>query len=111
MLAEGQTNEYSAITDETPEWLIDRGKVLHPTAARDIMRALRVDSATGPDMVPTRIIKHCADALAVPVYLLAMRILASGHWPELYTLHWVACLYKKKGVCEPKNYRGVHMTA
>ena len=106
VLAEGQTNEYSAITDETLEWLIDRGKVLHPTAARDIMRALRVDSATGPDMVPTRIIKHCADALAVPVYLLAMRILSSGHWPELYTIHWVACLHKKKACANQKTTDG-----
>ena len=104
-------NEYSTIDDETLDWLIDRGKVLHPTAARDIMKALREDSATGPDAVPTRIIKRCADALALPVYLLAMAILRSRRWPEPYTIHWVACLHKKKSVCDARNYRGVHMTA
>ncbi len=40
-----------------------------------------------------------------------MTILRTGRWPELYTLHWVACLHKKKCVSDPKNYRGVHMTA
>ena len=110
-LAERQSGEYSTIQDERLNWLLDRGKVLHPAAARDIMKALREDSATGPDMVPTRMIKRCADALAVPVYMLAMAILKSGRWPEVYTTHWVACLHKKKSVCDAKNYRGVHMTA
>ena len=75
------------------------------------MAHLREDSVTGPDRVPTRIIKQCAGALATPVYLLALAILTSGRWPDLYTLHWVACLYKKTSVCDPKNYRGVHLAA
>ena len=75
------------------------------------MQNLREDSATGPDLVPTRMIKRCAASLAVPVYLLAMTVLRTGRWPGLYTLHWVACLHKKKSVYDPSNYRGVHMTA
>ena len=94
-LAELRPNDYSDIDEEHLNWLIDRGQVLTPLAARDIMKSLREDSATGPDLVPTRIIKHCADSLAIPVYLLAMTILRTGRWPELYTLHWVACLHKK----------------
>ena len=110
-MAELRPNDYSDIDEEHLNWLIDRGQVLTPLAARDIMKSLREDSATGPDLVPTRIIKHCADSLAIPVYLLAMTILRTGRWPELYTLHWLACLHKKKCVSDPKNYRGVHMTA
>ena len=110
-LAACSNNEYSSVSDEQLNWLIDRTAVLHPAAARDIMASLRVDSASGPDKVPTRIIKRCASGLATPVYLLAISILTSGRWPDLYTLHWVACLYKKKSVFDPKNYRGVHMTA
>ena len=95
-LAELTSNEYSCINDEQLDWLIDRAAVLHPDAARGIMANLREDSATGPDKVPTRIIKQCAEALAMPLDFLAMAILASGRWPELYTLHWVACLHKEK---------------
>ena len=95
-LADRVDNDYSVLTDEPLEWITERAKVLHPAAARDIMRALDESSATGPDAVPTRIIKRCADSLAVPVYLLAMAILSSGRWPDLYTVHWVVCLHKKK---------------
>ena len=110
-LAELQENEYSTITDERLDWLSDRSQILHPEAARDIMADLQEDSATGPDAVPTRIIERCADALALPVYFLAMTILQSGRWPDMYTIHWVACLHKKKSVWDARNYRGVHMTA
>jgi hypothetical protein len=99
------------VRDEQLDWLTDREALLHPDAARGIMEDLREDSATGPDRVPTRIIKRCAKALALPVYFLAVCILRRGHWPDLYTIHWVACLYKKKDVFNAKNYRGVHMTA
>ena len=92
-------------------WLTDRASVLTVNAACQVMEDLREDSATGPDKVPTRIIKQCAQALATPVYLLGMLILKTGRWPALYTMHWVACLYKEKSVFDPGNYRGVHMTA
>ena len=110
-LAAIKTNQYSSIGEDQLDWLVDRAALLNPDAAKNIMAHLREDSAAGPDRVPTRIIKQCACALATPVYLLAMAILTSGRWPDLYTLHWVACLYKKKSVSDPKNYRGVHLTA
>ena len=77
---------------------MDRASVLHPAAAKNIMAHLREDSATGLDKVPTRIIKKCASALAMPVYLLAIAILASGRWPELYTFHGVAPVQEEKSV-------------
>ena len=49
-------NEYSEIKDELLEWLVDRAGVLTPEAAQRIMGHLREDNATGPDLVPTRII-------------------------------------------------------
>ena len=110
-LPEIADNGYAEISQEQVDWLHDRAKILTVDAACKVMQSLREDSATGPDLVPTRIIKRCAAALALPVYLLAMTILASGHWPDLYTIHWIACLYKKKSVFNPSNYRGVHMTA
>ena len=38
-------------------------------------------------------------------------ILATGHWPTQWTVHWIAAIYKKKEVFRPGNYRGVHMTS
>ena len=104
-------NEYTELKPRQLQWLQDRAEFLTPEAAQKIMSNLREDSATGPDAVPTRIIKRCSAVLAYPVYLLGMSILATGQWPCLYTRHWIACLFKKKSVYDASNYRGVHMTA
>ena len=104
-LAAKTDNEYTELSEEGLDWTVDRESVLTVDAAAKVMSDLREDSATGPDKVPTRIIKRCANALAFPVRLLATLILKTGRWPELYTKHWVACLHNAN------NYRGVHMTA
>ena len=104
-------NEYTELAEESLTWATDRESVLTVKAAGQVMSGLREDSATGPDKVPTRIIKQCAQAVVFPMYLLATLILRTGRWPALYTMHWVACLHKKKIVFDASNYRGVHMTA
>ena len=86
-------------------------KTLCEKDARDILHKLRIDSATGPDLLPARILKLCASALALPILLLAQCILRSGEWPQLWRQHWVAPLHKKKSVYQPQNYRGIHLTA
>ena len=78
---------------------------------KEVLEALRVDSATGPDLLPTRVLKQCAGALAAPVAGLAQRILKSGVWPQKWMEHWVAPVFKKKSVFNPLNYRGVHITS
>ena len=79
--------------------------------AEKIMQKLDESSATGPDKVPTKILKRCAQALALPVAMLAQSILATGRWPEAWVKHWIVPLYKKKAVFDPANYRGVHLSA
>ena len=69
----------------------------------DVMEKLRVDSGTGPDLLPARILKFCAGGLAKPVLLLTMCILMTGVWPHLWRQHWVAPLYEKKSIYQPGN--------
>ena len=97
-LAERVDNEYSELAEESLTWEADHTRVLTIKAACKVMSNLKEDSATGPDKVPTRIIKRCAQSLSFPVYLLATLIIRTGRWPALYTKHWVACLHKKKSV-------------
>ena len=70
-----------------------------------------MDSGTGPDRLPSRILKMCSTELALPVLLLAERIVETGFWPTPWILHWVVPLYKKKSVYSASNYRGIHLTA
>ena len=79
--------------------------------ARHVLQHLDPCSATGPDELPTRILRECAEALARPLCLLACQIVRAGNWPELWLEHWIVPLYKKKAVFQPGNYRGVHLTA
>ena len=79
--------------------------------AEKVLLNLRSDSATGPDQLPTRIIKECAKELAKPFCMLAKLILIEARWPELWTIHSIVPLYKESSVYSAMNYRGVHLTA
>ena len=105
-----QENEYTKLVGPhcAPQGQLTQ---LHENDAKHIMDKLRVDSGTGPDRLPARILKNCSAALARPVLLLAMCILHSGVWPQIWLNHWLAPLFKKKSVYNPGNYRGIHLTA
>ena len=55
-------------------------------------------------------LKTCADALDLPVALLARSILKAGTWPRSWKIHWVFPLHRRKSKAEPGNYRGIHLT-
>ena len=81
---------------------------------RDVLRVLKnlkEDSATGPDLLAACFLKACAEVLALPLALLARQILATHRWPQLWTYHWIAALHKKKSVFDLSNYRGIHLTS
>ena len=64
-------------------------------AVPEILTSLKEDSGTGPDLLPAQILKICAKELAEPVCRLTQRILDTGMWPTLWTLHWIVPLLKK----------------
>ena len=72
---------------------------------------MKEDSATGPDMLPTKILRECADVLAKPFRMMALLILHQGVWPQAWMIHWIVPLFKKGAVYQPGNYRGIHITA
>ena len=79
--------------------------------AAKILRGMKEDSATGPDMLPTKILRECADVLAKPFRMMALLILHQGVWPQAWMIHWIVPLFKKGAVYQPGNYRGIHLTA
>jgi hypothetical protein len=83
---------------------------LRKRSAKRILKALQEDSATGSDNLPARVLKICADELALPCVLLARHLLASGDWPDIWRLHWICALFKKGAAHDPTKYRGVHLT-
>jgi hypothetical protein len=104
-----QPNEFSKVLNKGTRMV--HADVPTLGAAKYILEHLKDSSATGPDLLPSRILRECAAQLAVPLLYLACRILKTGRWPEMWIEHWIVPLYKKKAVYDPTNYRGVHLTA
>ena len=102
------TNQYTEVEQQSGavEW-----RLPEESHAKETLENLRENSATGPDLIPTRILKRFAAELSVPLYKLSKRILETGRWPEVWLEHWVIPLYKRKAKWQPGNYRGVHLTA
>ena len=55
-LADAELNEYTAVRHRgtEAEWQVPPEEV-----ALEVLKALKADSATGPDLVPTRALKEC----------------------------------------------------
>ena len=51
-----------------------------------VLTSLRDDSSTGPDLLPARILKRCAEQPAKPLRSLLQRMLETKPWPESRTL-------------------------
>ena len=80
-------------------------------SVKKILKALDEDSGTGPDSLPSILLRRCAAQLDVPIALLARLCLNTGRWPSCWRRHWVHPLHKRKSRANPINYRGVHLTA
>ena len=75
------------------------------------LKNLDTSKATGPDRIGARILKELATALALPIAILARRMLFEAVWPERWKVHHLAPVFKRGSVYKPGNYRGVHLTA
>ena len=108
-LPPGIDNDYSHVEEQ--HFAVDS---FLPVRTRDVCRVLKrlkVDSSTGPDGIPTNVLKHCAAELAYPMAFVLRSMVNSGRWPDCWRVHWIVPLYQKKSRADPGNYRGFHLTA
>jgi hypothetical protein len=70
---------------------------------------LRLDQATGPDLIAAIFLRRLAKELALPLAIVARRVFNEG-WPETWRVHWLVPLFKKGSVYDPNKYRGVHLS-
>ncbi len=108
-LDDEQTNDYS---DIIPEAVAPQGGSarIRRRYVRRALKNLDEASATGPDGIASRVLRRCRSALELPIYLLAKSVFDNGRWPDVWRLHWIHPLYKKKSRADPNNYRGIHLT-
>ena len=83
--------------------------VIRKRAAHRELAKLRLDQATGPDLIAAALLRRLAKELAVPVTLIARTVFREG-WPALWRVHWLIPLFKKGSVYDPSKYRGIHLS-
>ena len=83
--------------------------VIRVRATRRELSRLRMDQATGPDLIGALLLRSLAKELALPVAVIARRIFREG-WPSVWRVHWLIPLFKKGSVYDPNKYRGVHLS-
>ena len=106
---ESEINEYSDIGFGDRQQMVN--ELPSNDKAKAILRKLNKDSATGPDLVPARILHFFYNELAEPISRLARQVLLQRRWPKIWRSHWIIPLYKKKEKYSAGNYRGVHLTS
>ena len=94
-MIDAEANEYFEIAYTHPIFFCGLPTV---EATEKALASLDEDSALGPDLVPTRILKRCAKVLAPVVHLRLLAILKFREWLTLWTEHWVVPLFKRKSV-------------
>ncbi len=104
-----ETNHYSDLTTSAPARMLRMPK-LRVTKVFSLLKDLDETSGTGPDLLPARILKHCAAELAIPVTLLTRKLLREQRWPSCWRLHWIHGIHKRGPKAHATNYRGVHLT-
>ena len=77
-LSASEENEFSLVN---PPHFVDGFLRIRTRDVLRVLKGLREDSATGPDQIATIVLKTCAAVLALPLCLLARRILETQRWP------------------------------
>lgn len=69
--------------------------------------SLKSNCSPGPDGVPSIVLKHCAEALYIPLTRMFNRSLSSGMFPSLWKQSFIIPLHKNGGRSNVENYRGI----
>ena len=102
-------NRLKDVADEPGE-LMSGFLPLRRRTAKKLLSKLDAKIATGPDKLSARIFKECAEELALPIVLVARRLLSLAEWPKSWRFHWVTPLFEKSARSDAGKYRGVHLT-
>ena len=92
MLIPASQNRYTDIIQN--EHVQPKDRVPPKTAAAKILHGLNRNDAKGPHMLPTKMLRECADVLAKPIRILAVLIFLHGILPKTKMTHWIVQRFK-----------------
>ena len=80
-----------------------------PKNVRKQLRRLKPDKATGPDRIPTRVLKECAAELATPLSHLFHLCFRRGKFPSQWKEALVTPVHKRDSKSDPTKYRPISL--
>ena len=75
------------------------------------IKALKADSASGPDKLRPRVLQAVADILCCPLSIIFVRSLEEGEVPDDWRMANVTSIFKAGSKMSPGNYRPVSLTS
>ena len=82
-----------------------------PSAVYEELKRLKEDKAAGPDLIPSVVLKCCAEQLASPLATIFQKSLIKGQVPLDWKKATVTPIFKKGQKCKPNNYRPIILTS
>ena len=76
-----------------------------------LLKNLNPGKASGPDEIPTRLLKTLADEVSPVVTGLIHQSLNSGWLPKAWKEAWITPVFKGGARCDPANYRPISLTS
>ncbi len=73
------------------------------------LKHLNVSKATGPDGIGNKLLRECADSLAIPLTDLFNKSMSDGIFPDTWKLSHISPVYKKAFRYLKENYRPVSL--
>ena len=102
--AEDSAPDIPSVTSTVKESVVFKPKVV-----RKLLKQLKPDKATGPDQIPTRVLKECCSELASPLCRLFSLCFAHGTFPNQWKLASVVPVHKRDSKSDPTKYRPISL--
>ena len=83
--------------------------IFKPKNIRRILQQLQPDKASGPDLIPSRVLKECCAELAGPLSRLFQLCFSCGVFPDKWKPASVTPVHKRNSRAEPSNYRPISL--
>ena len=74
-----------------------------------VLNSLDPHKPTGPDQLPTKILKMIAILIAEPLTKLFNKSLTASKFPDLWKEANISPIFKRKGASDPQNYRPISL--
>jgi hypothetical protein len=76
-----------------------------------LLRNINLSKASGPDNIPNRVLKQCADHLTPALTIIFQRSIDHGKLPNDWLSANVSCIFKNGDKHAAENYRPVLLTS